>query len=94
MSIEKMRAEFEQYAAAKGLTLHGQDGRYLKEVQSAWMAWQASRAALVVELPKQVGLDKPFTGIPMDEMKADNSYNLALSRCRAAIEAAGVRVKP
>lgn len=97
MSEDRMRVEFEAWAKR---TLGGDHrtndmGEYINEDwEYPWWAWQAARAAMVVELPKQAGLDKPFIGMPMDEMKADNSYNLALSRCRAAIEAAGVKVKP
>jgi hypothetical protein len=43
-------------------------------------AWEASRAALVVELPQQ-------SGVNLD-------WNQAIRYCHQAIEAAGVRVKP
>lgn len=56
-------------------------GNYiLQEERDMWAAWQASRQALVVELPVIGG---EFTDIQK------NTRN----RCRAAIEAAGVKVK-
>ncbi|WP_336341796.1 hypothetical protein [Pseudomonas atacamensis] len=55
-------------------------GDYLNPlVQSAWWAWQESRAALVVELPFDV------TG---------GHYRLAVETCKRCIEAAGVKVAP
>ena len=47
---------------------------------AAYGIWQASRAALVVELPQQ-------SGVNLD-------WNQAIRYCHQAIEAAGVRVKP
>jgi hypothetical protein len=57
------------------------------------LAWQASRAALVVELPGLTGLDQQFTGTPISEIRAHNHYNKAISLCRTAIQSAGVSVK-
>ena len=57
---EKMRDGFESWCLANGYTLRPAetncgiiiDGDYgHPTVQIAWQAWQASRAALVVELP-------------------------------------------
>lgn len=47
---------------------------------AAW-AWQASREALVIELPDHYGYDDPGEAIH------------AINDCRKAIEAAGVKVK-
>jgi len=78
-----MREEFEAWAISVGLTLRGETGQYLKEIQCAWMAWQASRAAVVVELPKRDS-----------EIDRDGAfYNLGVEDCRAAIESTGIRVK-
>lgn len=49
---------------------------------AAW-AWQASREAVVVELPARKG-----------ESTRGNGFNEALAECRAAIEAQGLRVAP
>lgn len=63
MSNEKMREEFEAWAAEEaeirgvgpllGLMTDENHDRYsMIWTQTAWMAWQASRAAAVIELPK------------------------------------------
>ena len=44
MDNEKLRAEFEKWADDNGFRIG--------ERPLLWLAWQASRAALVVELPK------------------------------------------
>lgn len=49
------------------------------ETHRAWMAWQESRASLVVELP--------------DEMTEFSDRRSAIIACREAVEAAGVTVK-
>lgn len=62
---EKMRDGFEQWCLANGYTLIPAetkcgiiiDGDYgHPTVQIAWQAWQASRAALVVDLPEKAAL--------------------------------------
>lgn len=54
---EKVRKEFEEWARGDvDLNIDALlDGGYYKDVQTAiaWDAWQASRASLVVKLPKQ-----------------------------------------
>lgn len=52
MSNDKMRAEFEGWAKPHTYTLKMLDGEYTSlSTQLLWQCWQASRAALVVELP-------------------------------------------
>jgi len=90
---EKMRAEFE-LALARHFWLKEEDhafssdeGEYVSElVQTAWEFWQASRAALVVELPEPITKESGYS-------EDDEYYNLALKHCQHQIEAAGVRVK-
>lgn len=92
MSNERMRTEFEAWANEEiGLTYRNTEPEYNDEyldshTQMAWMAWQASRAALVVELPKELP--------PVPWHSPVNSWNGGLRQARAAIEAAGVKVKP
>ena len=57
---DKMREEFEAWAITSawlGLSdecMEFIDGGYVNcEVQAAWLAWQASREALVIELPTE-----------------------------------------
>ena len=62
------------------------DGDYLRSAPSiSWAAWQASRAAAVVELPQ---LSKPT---PWES--TDNAWNNAIKACAKAIQAAGIPVK-
>lgn len=90
MSIEKMRAEFEA-AAEEHFWLQDLIGdydkveqEYLDEiVQTAWEFWKLSREALVIELP-----ETELTGA------IGMAHKAVTKRCRAGIEAAGVRVKP
>ena len=59
---DKMREEFEAWAITSAwMGLSGEclefiDGGYVNcEVQAAWLGWQASREALVIDLPKVIG---------------------------------------
>ena len=88
--MEKMREEFEAWCSSHGYTLRPAetncgiiiDGQYGNQrVQIAWDAWQASRAALCVNLPKQWYDD----GLDSDLMEAHHVGK--------ALDAAGVRYK-
>lgn len=96
MSTDKMREEFEAAAEAEGLfdlsRVFGNeaervgldDGDYYHlNARSAWHWWQASRAALVVELPAATLV--PFGTLPTPAQ--------VMELARKSIEAAGVRVK-
>lgn len=89
MSNEKMREEFEvSYANLIGglpadfIKLQRlSNGSYdIPKISIAWFWWQASREALVIELPQQSG--------------ANLDWNQAIRYCHQAIEAAGVKVAP
>lgn len=88
MSLEKMREEFEAWAKNHWfLCSEGpkqiESGKYLSaELQTAWEAWQASRAAVVVELPEPA---------PLGDCSPPG---LEYSEVVEAIEAAGVKVAP
>jgi hypothetical protein len=91
---EKMREEFEAWAATKGWESRNMkrrtDGGYDDwSVQPMWLSWQASRAALVIELPpmptaQRTDEEATFSGGGCDMRR----------RCSKAIEAAGLKVKP
>lgn len=93
MNIEKMREEFEAWAATKKGGLVAGDFRWMESrnryyyeiTQAMWESWQASREALVIELP---AIDDPDCGQRV-------SFHLGAYKgeCRQAIEAAGVKVK-
>lgn len=60
MNDQKLREEFETWASSPDFGLRaghfvkGDDGEYLNyPTQCYWQVWQASRAALVVELPQE-----------------------------------------
>ena len=88
---EKMRDGFESWCLANGYTLRPAEtncgiiieGDYgHPTVQIAWQAWQASRAALVVELPSDIN----------GEYYADG-WNAALMCVEGILEEAGVSYK-
>ncbi|MFS0827621.1 hypothetical protein [Pseudomonas phoenicis] len=64
MDTNKMREEFEAAFVAEQVRLLGEGFRSsaiymisqnVVTVRSAWWAWQASRAAVVVEVPNEIG---------------------------------------
>lgn len=83
-AVVKMRAEFEAWAGQYGYSLerdHETGGYYADGADLAWSAWQASRAALAVELPDSRSLSA-----------SDDPWSVR-DWCKDAIESAGVRVK-
>ena len=91
---EKMRDGFESWCLANGYTLRPAEtncgiiieGDYgHPTVQIAWQAWQASRSALVVELPNEKG------GRYLDSYQ--EGWNDAISSCEQRIEDCGVSYK-
>lgn len=86
MDTNKMREQFEAWALTEGLSLNTRYGTYfLATTEKAWRSWKASRAAVVVELPRE-----PYVGQGFSQP----SYGDALKDCRAAIEAQGLKVAP
>lgn len=87
MKIENMRAEFEAWCldfhVGSSLERYEEDPDVYRDwnVQCVWRAWQASRAALVVELP---GIN-PHGGVDFQRQYQE--------RCKRALEAQGVTVK-
>jgi hypothetical protein len=109
MSNDKMREEFEAWTADHsflgGCHLNRKpEGEYHDvDMQYAWEAWQASREALVIELPKIVGYEGAYDSLQDHEFcprmsdvdDADEVFGLCRSiEAQEAIEAAGVKVKP
>lgn len=115
MDTNKMRdisrEQFEKFAlsAEGGLfagLAKGEDGEYLNyAAQCYWLFWQASRAAVVVELPQVVAYeagydsirDNEYAGLPdrLPDFDYDELFKLHRSdEVREAIEAQGLRVKP
>lgn len=98
MSTEKMRESFEAWAITSawlglvGDDLEFIDGGYVyPEVQSAWLSWQASRAAIEVELPVPY---ESFSGVFHAEDGEDPDLSMSAHEVRQAIESLGLKVKP
>ena len=96
MSTEKMREEFEAwYLVARSgpdldpahdLNLDGDGVYYYQETFLMWKAWQASRAAIEVELPALENSSSYHDGADQRDAK--------VMECRKSIESLGLRVKP
>lgn len=84
--MDKMREEFEEWAKSQGLYVYyiERDDMYShRPTDTAWWAWQASRKALVVELP---------VAFPVCDDK-DSAEVYFSDDIRKALEAAGVAYK-
>lgn len=107
MDTNKMRDTYEawaiQDAASVGRTLVidragdwylGKDAQFLN---LGWASWQASREAVVVELPAEdplgSGQGDCEGGLPSFEQHCASECNGILFDCRIAIEAQGLKVK-
>lgn len=70
----------------------------LDKIQGRWETWQASRAALVIELPAEnpigSGPGDCEGGLPSFEQHCAAECNFILRDCREAIKAAGLKVMP
>ena len=73
---------------------NARDTYYYTDTQTKWVAWQASREAVVVELP---ALAEPFeselSAAPIYTFQGEGR-NAAIAECREAIEAQDLRVAP
>ena len=111
MDTNKMRDQFEAWAikdaASTGRSLKFERGGewYLgkdhQQMNLGWAAWQASREAVVVELPEP-DLPEVYADEPVDRESEEFRYLEArhgaqcqtYRKCRQAIEAHGLRVAP
>ncbi|WP_449104110.1 hypothetical protein [Pseudomonas veronii] len=82
MSIEKCREEFEVWWSQDS------QAELRSSCAKGWagVVWQASREALVIELPDADGLNR--------EHMLVQGFIEGVAHTRAAIEAAGLKVKP
>lgn len=80
--MDKMREEFEVWACNYNLKIADWGNYADRHVNNMWKAWQASRAALYVELPENL------TG----EYYADG-WNACLEFVEGILEGAGVQCK-
>lgn len=73
-------------------SLRCDDGYTDEIIDGQWMAWQASREAVEVELPDKKFISEDEALIPEDSDWPDG-FNTALEQCAEAICAAGIKVK-
>ncbi|MEN5036870.1 hypothetical protein [Pseudomonas sp. TWI929] len=109
MDTNKLREQFEKAFVEEQVRLCGEGFRssalYMIEqnvvtVRMAWWAWQASREAVVVELPEP-DLPEAYLDEPVDRESEEFRYLEArhgaqsqiYRKCRKAIEAQGLKVE-
>jgi len=97
-----MREEFEAWFFGKKMTIKLRADKKTYDcthARFAWKVWQASRAAVVIELPEPArpetfGVTQPNDPEQYKAMEARHgAQSAAISQCRRAIEATGVTVK-
>ncbi|XEG75354.1 hypothetical protein QA447_14320 [Pseudomonas sp. abacavir_1] len=93
-----IREEFEAWAEGEKLCLHRgmMGGYYLADTAAAWKAWQASRAALVIEMPPRVTAEDVAEHLDIDDQEAveiTHMVNGSIAACAAFIKQAGIEVK-
>lgn len=86
-----MREEFETWATKHRMPIH-RDGVVTdysaRCTDECWQAWKASRAALRVRLPK------PYGSSSLDAYPELAEFNRGIRECLAALQKAGIEVKP
>ncbi|MBG6482534.1 hypothetical protein I5I37_15440 [Pseudomonas aeruginosa] len=86
-----MREEFEAWATKHRMPIH-RDGVVTdyaaRCTDECWQAWKASRAALRVVLPK------PYGSPSLDAYPELAEFNRGIRECLAALQQAGIEVKP
>lgn len=92
MSTEKMRADFEKFRDQRNAVLEREGhkpGSKWHVTNAHYPTWQASRAAIEVELPS-------LRAITMGrrENEHDSGFNAGVELCIDAIESLGLKVKP
>lgn len=97
IKVDKNREQFEQFIQRKfgdlidqRVTKNG-DGEYFSwDMQVAWLSWQASRAAIEINLPRVI--DAHPLGPQSAKMICAFHKNV-VGECAEAIRAAGIKVK-
>lgn len=101
MDTNKMREQFESFARevmdwSDDEFRLASDGKsyYWGATGEAWVFWQASREAVVVELPAMADpFEVELSGKPIYTLRGEGR-NAAIRKCRTAIEAQGLKVAP
>lgn len=88
MSTEKTREDFEAWMRESAKIIVGSSDPYPAGLERAyWKVWQASRAAIEVELPSL----HPAMNTACDNYR---SWMNCFRSCKKAIESIGLKVKP
>lgn len=95
-----IREEFEEYIAVVREAVKAKGFKPLDDAIEKWMfhAWQASRAALKVELPPTITVEEVAEHFNIDEEGVDmavdvaHMVNGAIATCAAFIKQAGIEV--
>ena len=84
--MEKMREEFEAWAISDMgyMVARAGDGYKCDYMNTAWLSWKASRAALCVELPTKINDDNDARSY---------GYDSAITDVEMALEISGVPYK-
>ncbi|WP_122439741.1 hypothetical protein [Pseudomonas viridiflava] len=81
MSDDKVREQFEAWALSCNQIIDKANGVYLvRSVDCLWVAWRASREALVIDLP--------------DAWHQDRQRLMDADEVSETIQAAGLRIQP
>ncbi len=83
--MDKLREEFEQWRNNKMAMCFYSQPKSQKETiyHASWLAWQASRASIVVELPEYRSA----------EVYQSAGYNEALDDCDSTLRSIGLSIK-
>ncbi|EAM4020249.1 hypothetical protein GTT80_004330 [Salmonella enterica] len=95
-SRKQFQSWFEEWFGEPPLTpwneLWCHDGYSAEDIDHMWDAWQASRAAIEIELPAKNDISSDDYPIP-DLVDWDDGRNAGIQKCAEAIRAAGIKVK-
>lgn len=93
--MDKLREEFEEWVmnissgcAELSLTIHGTYDSW--DVERYWDAWQASRAAIVVELPP---INIPSASDTLLKAAIQMAVEVQTNKCAEAIRSIGLSIK-
>ena len=94
--MDKLREEFEQWAVSTrdqfGLpffTIKNEKDKYFDHgTEISWQAWQASRAALVVQFTSETYFSPCKTDL---ELAHDDGFNSAMNSVKAELDRVGVK---
>lgn len=92
--MSKMREEFDVFAAGKGWDI-SHNGQHYNHVYAyyAWIGWQASRQALVVELPVTCCRTHVFEIPWTNEVGMEHDEYFEVEDIHKCLDAAGIKYK-